>query len=119
METFLRNTQKGKHKTILQSTLMQSGATVDDPATTSKHFHEEINRERFAGKIPRNFKPFIASGVPQPNDSETTLRASTPYKSFAERDAQAKAAAAKQNISHQPFITAFKRGMMFEDTLVS
>ena len=44
------------------------------------------------------YKPFISAGSTSVVTSEPTLRASTPYKSTAQREAQAKANAAKGNI---------------------
>lgn len=84
-----------------------------------KSFEESFaeTKERFAGRTPITYKPFISAGSSNIVTSEPTLRASTPYKSTAQREAQAKANAAKQNISHKPFVTAFRKGQLFEDTL--
>ncbi len=84
-----------------------------------KSFEESFaeTKERFAGREPMSIKPFISAGSSKVLTSEPTLRASTPYKSTAQREAQAKANAAKGNISHKPFVTAFRKGQLFEDSL--
>ena len=84
-----------------------------------KSFDESFaeTKERFAGRTPVTIKPFISAGSSKLMTSEPTLRASTPYMSMAQKEAQAKKKAAKGNISHKPFVTAFRKGQLFEDTL--
>ncbi|QDZ22780.1 hypothetical protein HOP50_08g53280 [Chloropicon primus] len=113
VEDYLRKTKKGELAKTLPQVDENSIAGLD------KSFEDSFaeTKERFAGRTPITYKPFISAGSSNVLTSEPTLRASTPYKSTAQREAQAKANAAKGNISHKPFVTAFKKGQLFEDTL--
>ena len=112
VEDYLKLTKRGQ---------LRDAPPLDDNSIQGlgKSFEESFaeTKERFAGRTPVTYKPFISAGSTSVVTSEPTLRASTPYKSTAQREAQAKANAAKGNISQKPFVTAFKKGQLFEDSL--
>lgn len=115
VEEYLKMVRKGQYAKKFEKTLDASAGIGMD-----KSFEESFaeTKERFAGRTPITYKPFICAGSSKNVlTSEPTLRASTPYKSTAQREAQAKANAAKGNIIDKPFVTAFRKGQLFEDTL--